>query len=79
MPTTVSVFGHSIRTPNMTASPAGVFQRETAKEEFRIKIEGPFHRKGDVTDVLGPKCNEYPGTLIPQEGLVFLHCAERRF
>jgi hypothetical protein len=38
----------------------------------------PELRKGLVTDVPGPMCNGCSGTLIPQEGLVTLLCAERR-
>jgi hypothetical protein len=45
------------------ASTAGVFRRATAREEFRIEIEGLLHSKGVETDVLGPKCNGCSGTL----------------
>jgi len=38
----------------------------------------PLPPQGLVTDVPGPMCNACPGTLIPQEGLVPLVCAERR-
>ena len=48
-------------------------KRKARKPDLR-----PFHRKGLVTDVPGPMCNGCSGTLIPQEGLVTLLCAERR-
>ena len=38
----------------------------------------PQLRKGLVTDVPGPMCNGCSGTLIPQDGLVSLLCAECR-
>jgi hypothetical protein len=41
--------------------------RAKTNPNFKLK---PYHRKGLVTDVPGPKCNGCSGTLIPQEGLV---------
>ena len=37
-------------------------KRKARKPDLR-----PFHRKGPVTDVSGPKCNGCCGTLIPQQ------------
>jgi hypothetical protein len=37
-----------------------------------IPNSSPYHRKGLVTDVSGPKCNGRSGTLIPSGGLVSL-------
>src|ERR1700733_13978952 len=37
-------------------------KRKARKPDLR-----PFHRKGLVTDVPGPKCNERSSTLIPQQ------------
>jgi hypothetical protein len=41
--------------------------RAKTNPNFKLK---PYHRKGLVMDVPGPKCNGCPGTLTSQEGLV---------
>jgi hypothetical protein len=60
-----------------TTSTTGEVFRSTAKTSHNLNSI-PQLRKGLVTDVPGPKCNEGSGTLIPQEGLVTLLWAERR-
>src|ERR1700691_3038077 len=47
-------------------------KRKARKPDLR-----PWHRKGLVTDVPGPKCNGCSGTLIPQQAWFPWLCAER--
>jgi hypothetical protein len=60
-------------------STASTTRRGIQKQEQRptpIPKSSPYHRKGLVTDVPGPKCNACSGTLNPTAGLVSLHQRE---
>ncbi|RZU39391.1 hypothetical protein BDD14_0771 [Edaphobacter modestus] len=73
-----TLFGNPFRIPTLPRPRRRVrCLGATAKTSHNLN-SCPQLRKGLVTDVPGPMCNGCPGTLIPQEGLVSLLCAERR-
>jgi hypothetical protein len=66
-------FGNPFGFPHSHGLDCGHVSKVNNKRKARKPDLRPFHRKGLVTDVPGPKCNERSSTLIPSAGLVSLH------
>ena len=64
-------FPHSLEIPlgfpHSHGLDCGHVSKVNNKRKARKPDLQPFHRKGLVTDVPGPKCNERSSTLIPQQ------------
>jgi hypothetical protein len=64
-------FPHSLEIPlgfpHSHGLDCGHVSKVNNKSKARKPDLRPFHRKGLVTDVPGPKCNERSSTLIPQQ------------
>jgi hypothetical protein len=74
-------FPHSLEIPlgfpHSNGLDCGHVSKVNNKRKARKPDLRPFHRKGLVTEVPGPKCNERSSTLIPQQAWFPWLCAER--
>src|SRR5882757_7294536 len=73
----VPPFPHSLEIPlgfpHSHGLDCGHVSKVNNKRKARKPDLRPFHRKGLVTDVPGPKCNERSSTLIPSAGISVEH------
>ena len=66
LPTLPTLFGNPLGFPHHH----GLDDWPNSKNKSEMQKAAAKTTQGSVTDVPGPKRNECPGTLIPQEGLV---------